>query len=75
MGAETLLRALPQMRPMNSGHCSVRAKGWPPQYGPLRHADYANLKTIKAQKTQEDILTPPEPRKRTITTDNYYNMI
>lgn len=68
MGTETLLRALPQMRPMNSGHCSVRAKGWPPQYGPLRHADYANLKTIKAQKT-------PEPRKRTITTDNYYNMI
>lgn len=59
MGAETLLDALSQMLTHDFGHCSVRAKGWPPQCGSLMHLDYAKLKTIKCQKTQEETLTPP----------------
>lgn len=40
-------------------HCTVRVQNESPQNMPPWHADYFELKTIEAQKAQEELFTYP----------------
>lgn len=44
---------------INCPFADVGTKSRTPQDVPLKHADYVKLETIKAQKTQEEIVVPP----------------